>query len=149
VPAFQQTGKWYEYFTEDSISVTNVNANITLQPGEFKLYSTRKLGSPKLTLAIEDHYLPSYEEFVTAYPNPSSGIVSFEINNVIPVPVTLTVFDISGRMIRQIRTGNIPDGRQVITWDGKTENGSDAGSGVYLVSIKTPLRMQTIKVIRK
>ena len=149
VPAFQQTGKWYEYFTEDSINVTNVNANITLTPGEFKLYSTEKLGSPKLTLAIEDNYLPAYEEFVTAYPNPSSGPVSFEINNVIPVPVTLTVFDISGRVIRQMRSGNIPDGRQIVTWDGKTENGSDAGSGIYLVSVRTPLRMQTIKVIRK
>jgi glycosidase len=149
IPAFQQTGKWFEYFTEDSINVTNVNANITLQPGEFRLYSTQKLGSPKLTLAIEDHYLPTYEEFVTAYPNPSSGTISFEINNVIPVPVTLTVFDISGRVIRQIRTGNIPDGRQIVTWDGKTENGSDAGSGIYLVSVRTPMRMQTIKVIRK
>jgi glycosidase len=149
VPAFQQTGKWYEYFTEDSIDVTNVNANITLQPGEFRLYSTRRLGSPKLTLAIEDPYLPAYEEFVKAYPNPSSGPVSFEINNVIPVPVTIIVFDMAGRVIRQMRFGNIPDGKQIIAWDGKTENGSDAGSGIYLVNVRTPLRMQTVKVIRK
>jgi len=148
-PAFPQAGKWYEYFTEDSITVTNVNANITLQPGEFKLYSTRKLGSPKLTLSIEDHNLPSYEEFVSAYPNPSSGAVNFEINNIIPVPVTLTVFDITGKVVRLIKPGTLSDGRQTITWDGKTENGSDAGDGMFLVSVKTPLRTQTIKVIRK
>jgi glycosidase len=148
VPAFQQTGKWFEYFTEDSMTVTNVNANMTLQPGEFKLYSTLKLGSPKLTLVIEDQHLPPYEGFVTAYPNPSSGSISFEINNVIPVQVTLTVFDISGRVIRQMKTGTIPDGRQIVTWDGKTENGTDAGKGIFLVSLKTPLRIQTIKVIK-
>jgi hypothetical protein len=148
-PAFPQTGKWYEYFTEDSITVTNVNANLTLKPGEYKLYSTRKLGSPKLTLGVEDHDFPATGGFVTAYPNPSSEAVSFEINNTVPVPVTLTVYDIAGRVVRQARTGILPDGRQIITWDGKTENGTEAGNGIFLVSVKTPLKTQTIKVIRK
>ena len=48
-----------------------------------------------------------------------------------------------------MKTDAIPDGRQIVTWDGKTENGSDAGNGIYLVSVRTPLRTQTIKVIRK
>jgi flagellar hook assembly protein FlgD len=107
------------------------------------------MASPKLILGIEDLYNSANGEFVTAYPNPSSGDVSFEVENSKPVPVTLTVFDITGRAVRQIKYGTLPDGKQIVTWDGKMENGSDAGNGIYLVNVKTPLRTQTIKVIRK
>jgi len=148
-PAFPNTGKWYEYFSGDSLIISDPNAQITLSPGEYRLYSTVKMVSPKLILGIEDHYVPANVEFVSAYPNPSAGSVYFEINNIIPVPVTLTVFDITGRVVRQIRTGTLPDGRQIVTWDGKTENGTDAGNGIFLVSVRTPLRTQTVKLIRK
>jgi glycosidase len=148
-PAFPNTGKWYDYFTGDSLTVTDPDAQITLNPGEYRLYSTVKMASPKLILGIDDIYNTANGEFVTAYPNPSSGDVSFEIDNSKPVPVTLTVFDITGRVVRQIKSGTLPDGKQVVIWDGKMENGSDAGNGIYLVNVKTPSRTQTIKVIRK
>lgn len=148
-PAFQNTGKWYEYFTGDSLTVTNPDELITLSPGDYRLYSTVKMASPKLILGIEDHSLPLIDEFVTTYPNPSAGAVNFEINNTIPAPVTLTVFDITGRVVRQIKTGTLPDGKQIVTWDGKMENGTDAGNGIFLVSVRTPLRTQTVKLIRK
>jgi hypothetical protein len=148
-PAFPNTGKWYEYFSGDSLIITDPNAQITLSPGDYRLYSTVKMASPKLILGIEDHSLPLIDEFVTTYPNPSAGAVNFEINNTIPAPVTLTVFDITGRVLRQIKTGTLPDGKQIVTWDGKTENGTDAGNGIFLVSVRTPLRTQTIKLIRK
>ena len=148
-PAFPNTGKWYEYFTGDSLTVTNPDELITLSPGDYRLYSTVKMASPKLILGIEDHSLPLIDEFVTTYPNPSAGAVNFEINNTIPAPVTLTVFDITGRVVRQIKTGTLPDGKQIVTWDGKMENGTDAGNGIFLVSVRTPLRTQTVKLIRK
>jgi hypothetical protein len=148
-PAFPNTGKWYEYFTGDSLTVVNTNAQITLAPGEYRLYSTVKMVPLKLILGIKDRYIPLIDRFVTAFPNPSAGDVSFEINNRVPAPVTLTVFDIAGRVVRQVRTGILPDGRQIVTWDGKTGNGIEAGHGIYLVNVKTPLRTQTIKVIRK
>jgi hypothetical protein len=147
-PGFPETGKWYEYFSGDSITVTNVTDNLFFQPGEYRLYSTKKLPSSKLLLDVEDLLPPSKEKFIVAYPNPSEGIFNFEINNTIPVPVTLTVFDITGRVIRQMRTGTLPDGRQIVIWDGKTETGADAGKGIYLVNVRTPLETQTVKVIR-
>jgi glycosidase len=148
-PAFPNTGKWYDYFTGDSLTVTNPDAQITLSPGEYRLYSTAKMASPKLILGIEDQYATANGDYVSAYPNPSSGAVSFEIDNSLPVPVTLTVFDITGRIVRVMRTGTLPDGKQIVIWDGKMENGTDAGNGIYLVNVRTPFRTQTIKVIRK
>ena len=35
-PTFSRTGKWYEFFSGDSIEVTDVNMLVNLQPGEFE-----------------------------------------------------------------------------------------------------------------
>ncbi len=50
---FQHTGIWYEYFSgsEDApMTVSNANMQITLQPGEFRLYTNYPLPSPELEL---------------------------------------------------------------------------------------------------
>ena len=40
-PTFQQTGTWYEFFTDTQVTITNTSEVISLNPGEFKLYSTK------------------------------------------------------------------------------------------------------------
>ncbi len=41
-PYFQQTGTWYEFFTGEVRTVNNTQDQISLQPGEYRLYSTSK-----------------------------------------------------------------------------------------------------------
>ncbi|MEI7982857.1 MAG: alpha-amylase family glycosyl hydrolase, partial [Bacteroidota bacterium] len=41
-PYFQQTGTWYEYFTGEALNVTSTTQDVTLQPGEYRLYSTSR-----------------------------------------------------------------------------------------------------------
>ena len=45
-PAFQQTGWWYEFFSGDSLFVSETHAPIELLPGAYRLYSTRKMENP-------------------------------------------------------------------------------------------------------
>ncbi|MCB9247103.1 MAG: hypothetical protein H6613_00415 [Ignavibacteriales bacterium] len=40
-PSFQNTGMWYNYFSGDSIDVTDTQISIPLQPGEFHIYTTK------------------------------------------------------------------------------------------------------------
>ncbi len=42
-PEFTQTGTWYDYFSGDSISVSNVTENIELEAGEWHIYTTDRL----------------------------------------------------------------------------------------------------------
>jgi hypothetical protein len=144
-PSFPQTGKWFEYFTGDSVNVSNVNANITLKPGEYRLYSTKKIGSVKLTLGINDNHVSTDRSLVRAYPNPSSGGFSFEIRDGAPAKVTITVMDISGRVIRESSTVN---GTEPLQWDGRTSSGTEAGKGLYLVRFHSGYIDQTIKVLK-
>lgn len=66
-PRFTQSGTWYNYFTGDSISVANVNANINLKPGEWHIYTTKRLaeGQPDV--------VGIYDNPVTITPNPFKG----------------------------------------------------------------------------
>ena len=148
LPAFIQTGKWYEYFSDDSITVAAVNAPINLQPGEYRLYTTVRLKSPKLLLGIKDEIIPDSKQFVNVYPNPSSEEFTIEIQNFKPSPVTISILDISGRMIRQIKSDIITESMQLLKWDGKTSNGAEVSKGIYLVQVHSAGRSETIKVIK-
>jgi 1,4-alpha-glucan branching enzyme len=146
-PGFPNSGKWYEYFTQDSITVAGVNDPINLQPGEYRLYTTKKLESPKYLLGIKS-LEASHNHFVTVYPNPSVYEFFFEIENKYPAPVILTVFDMLGKVVRQIKTGISSNDIQLVTWDGKSSNGTISKSGIYLVEVNCGLRRETVKIIK-
>ncbi len=73
-PEFPETGWWYDYFSGDSIFVSDVNEQISLQPGEFHIYSTFKLPTPEDGILSDVDQLKdiTVEEYNLAqnYPNP-------------------------------------------------------------------------------
>lgn len=66
-PKFSQTGWWYNYFSGDSIMVTNVTAPISLKPGEWHVFTTKRLsdGMPGVVAV--------YDNPVTINPDPFKG----------------------------------------------------------------------------
>jgi hypothetical protein len=148
-PAFPQTGKWYEFFTGDSITVSGVNDPINLQPGEYRLYTSKKLPAPKYILGIRDQKMPERDHFVSVFPNPSAQEFTFEINSQYPAGVSLSVIDITGQVIKQIKTGIVTDGIQTVLWDGRTSGGSEAPKGFYFVQVITAVGSETIKIIKE
>jgi hypothetical protein len=149
IPAFPQAGKWYEYFKDDSINVSDVNEPIDLQPGEYRLYTTTRLKSPKLILSYHDITLGDNKSFVHVYPNPSKGDFIIETEDVSPSPVNISVFDISGRLVRRIKSEIVAPGNQQFGWDGKTESGLDAANGLYFIQVKVRKRTETVKVVKE
>ena len=148
-PVFPQTGKWYEYFTGDSVTVANIDTLISLQPGEYRLYTTKKLASPKYLLGVEEQEQAEKEGFISVYPNPSSEIFNFVIKSPYPAPVSIFIYDLSGRIVRQLKTDVSPEGTETVTWDGRMGNGSEASAGIYIVQIYGTMRFGTVKVIKK
>lgn len=145
-PVFPQTGKWYEYFSGDSLTVTNIDDQITLRPGEYRLYLTKKMKSPKIILGIEDLHSPENDSFVTAYPNPGKEQFNFEFHNVAPAPASITISDMTGRVIRQI---NSVISSEPLLWDGKSSAGNEVPKGLYLVTVNSGYQIKTIKIIKE
>jgi glycosidase len=146
-PVFPETGKWYEFFSGDSINVTNTSDNIILEPGEYRMYSTKRFPSVAILTDVEDIHGSESEKFVSAYPNPSKEAFNFLIRDIGPSPLTVSIFDISGRLIKQINTF-VTDSSVPVRWDGRTACGAEAPAGFYIVQIRSTQRTGTIKIIK-
>lgn len=92
-PQFTKTGIWYEFYSETQIDVTNPSALISLEPGEYRLYSTKQLKDP---LPVDEVVL-TFDEIVL-YPNPASE--SFKIMR---SANKVEIFDLTGRMIKRFK----------------------------------------------
>ncbi|MBI9066798.1 MAG: T9SS type A sorting domain-containing protein [Salinivirgaceae bacterium] len=84
-PSFQETGWWYEYFSGDSTNITNVNAEFAFDPGEYRLYTTKRLETP----IIEDSIIKKVPNTtIGVYPNPVKDMLYFaNMENVVKVAV--------------------------------------------------------------
>jgi glucose/arabinose dehydrogenase len=76
-------------------------------------------------------------------PNPSYGPVAFSTSN-LPAGARLEVIDLQGRRWRSW-SGPLA---QRIAWDGRSDSGQAAPTGVYLVRLTTPQGMVTRRLIR-
>jgi hypothetical protein len=50
-PVFTKTGTWYDYFSGDSIMVSDVHMPLELAPSEYHIYTTQRLDTPDLISA--------------------------------------------------------------------------------------------------
>lgn len=117
-PNFSKTGTWYEYFSNIQENITNTTATITLQPGEYRLYSTVKFTNP---LSTED--VNSLSRATTVYPNPASThfLLSTEVDE-------LQIFDITGKQLKSIKK-SLPQ-HTPVTIEGLP-------TGIYFVKIRS------------
>lgn len=69
------------------------------------------------------------------YPNPFNPTTSisfdvFELSN-----ISLNIYDLNGRLVKNLMSGNLSQGTYSIDWNGKNANGASVAGGVYLYSI--------------
>ncbi len=72
---------------------------------------------------------------VGVFPNPFNPqtAIAFELQKA--GPVRLGIYDLRGRLVRQLLDEQRGTGRQEVTWDGRDSNGQMVASGTYVVQI--------------
>lgn len=78
--------------------------------------------------------------------NPARGAVTFDVGLPEPRPVTLEIFDASGRRVRGVLDGTLPAGTHPVRWDACDENGVAAGAGVYWARVIAGAEHRTLRV---
>jgi len=68
-------------------------------------------------------------------PNPARGYVTFGFHLPTKADVLLGVYDLTGRRIRTLLSGQRQAGSHAVTWDGSTDAGPTAPSGVYFARL--------------
>ncbi len=83
---------------------------------------------------------------LTAAPNPFNPRVAIRWNQPEAGPVELAVYDLRGRLVRRLVTGDRPAGSGVVSWDGRDDAGHGMAAGIYLARIKTSAGRELLKL---
>ena len=114
-PFFSRTGKWYDYFSGDSLVVTNTHDNIYLMPGEFHIYTTVRLPKPEddilNDIRKDDNMAVKEFDLEQNFPNPFNPSTEIRYDVKESSHIILKIYDVLGREVktlvnREVNTGH-------------------------------------------
>ena len=110
---FQKVGKWYDYMSGDSITVTNVAATRTYLPGEYHVYTDKRIVPPAgfITGTVGTKEFAEQAADFQVYPTPSvSGrfYVGYTLRN--GGEVQYDVFNLQGQRVTGSAAKVVPSG---------------------------------------
>lgn len=88
---------------------------------------------------------------LAADPNPFSLRVTLRFRlsaTAASAPVRLSLVDASGRLVRTLAEGRLPEGPHAVVWDGRDEAGRSAASGVYFARLASRDGLDNRKLVR-
>jgi hypothetical protein len=81
-------------------------------------------------------------------PNPARGATTLSLSLPARSHAAVTVHDVRGRVVRRLLDGVLEAGVHQVTWDGRTDQGYPAASGVYFFRAATGEGSPTRRVVR-
>lgn len=80
-------------------------------------------------------------------PNPSSRGANLEFDLPTAGDASLSIYDVSGRLVRTLADGQLPPGRHTAAWDGRDAAGRLAGAGVYFARLEYAGARRSCRVV--
>jgi hypothetical protein len=114
----------------------------TFQHGLYRRPEGATAVGPGTVAAVTQHLT------VDAVPNPFNPSVTIHFTLAEGAPVTLTVHDAAGRLVRTLEDGRWrPSGAGEAQWDGGDEAGREVASGVYFVCVRAGAAQVSQKIV--
>jgi hypothetical protein len=134
---FPQTGKWYEFFSGDSITLNDLAFSETFEPGEYRLYLRNKIArsSDQITSTFA---VRLKDTRLHLYPNPSVDDITIECYGPLQQDLqSVVVMNASGQFIKEwrytqgqrkisLRVSDLPSGQYFIILEGKNTYGVES-----------------------
>ena len=121
----------------------NFNLNINLRDGStvtFSIDEIQKIEFGNLT-AIEDgdklHQFVQTFKLLQNYPNPFNPSTTIVYQLPKTSAVNVSVFDINGKLVKEILSKTQIEGSHEVVWDGTSQNGNRVASGIYIYAVKS------------
>ena len=108
-------------------------------PPEEQAYLLRRFGGT-VNMNAEQLHIPEETALLSNYPNPFNPETWIPYQLAKPADVTLTIYDINGRVVRNLDLGHQRAGMyqrrtRAAYWDGKNAVGEPVASGVYFYTL--------------
>ncbi len=140
---FPNSGRWYEYFSQDSVELASTSFSSPFTPGEYRLYTTKRIIKEAIFLGIDNKpELDIISEFVL-WPNPSNGIFNVNLNLNNPQKVNISIYSIIGQKIYNSDFNHLSTG--INTLD--IQMPSNITPGVYICRIISGNAILSKKII--
>jgi len=137
-PIFPHLGKWYALFSDDSITVTDLNQKVVLGAGNYVFWLDKKINKPFLMTGLSPNTIADQAE-IFIYPNPAHQEIFINFKNTEAAPVQVKIINTLGEMVKQAQ------------FDASTENIAlnliNLTSGIYQIQIIKGLKIATKKII--
>ena len=132
-PEFQHTGTWYDYFTGDTLEVTDVNEAFFLTPGEYRLFTDVKLPEPEMGFIQVTGLLetPVADFEMTLSPNPAAAYTNLAFTLPANQEVRLSVFNRLGQLVEVVLDEKRSAGSHQV------QLGANLAKGQYWVLLET------------
>jgi hypothetical protein len=128
VPAFPYLGTWYNLMDNTSVNITDVNAPIFINAGQFFVYGNKlsSLGISEMEAA----------KVITLSPNPTLNYFTLSSNT-----IKVDIYSITGQLVKSFKSNFTNESQFEI---------SDLKNGIYIVKISdTNDRETTLKLVKQ
>jgi photosystem II stability/assembly factor-like uncharacterized protein len=91
--------------------------------------------------------LPEVAVTTSVSPNPFTAVTRFRFTLGSSGKVTVSVFDVEGRLVKTLADRPMDPGRHDVVWDGTDARGSRVAPGVYFTGVRTERASRYAKVV--
>jgi 1,4-alpha-glucan branching enzyme len=125
-PIFHENGVWYEYYSGDSLVVTEPMQAVEFKAGDFKLFLKQRLVPPVEIVPLTAEEFNHSDAAWHIHPNPAQGFI-----HVHPHPVAgsrIVLLDLHGRTIKEI----------IVQEHNEPISIEELKAGLYLLQLMSP-----------
>lgn len=141
--SFPAAGNWFDYMGNTVMTATSSPQNISLAPGEFRIYLNRNVNNVAVT-PVFDVDTPSEFLLAAVYPNPAVGSTILELNIPQTGKTDIRLLDMGGRQLQHLHSANLVRGNHLLPIGGQL---TKHPSGLYLLRISAGKETKIVKII--
>jgi hypothetical protein len=136
-PGFTRTGWWYDYLNGDSMLVNDVNEVISFSPGEYHVFTSRKINLEfKISTSLKDFSFAPQSLII--YPTINHGQFIINFSETVSGIFDIRMMDVSGRIV-SLTSRMIGDDIEIVL--------NQNVPGLYIVQILHNQKIYSGKVI--
>jgi len=130
---FPSAGTWYDYFWADSLVLENPSVQITLQPGEYRFYSSKKLsGYGSINIGYES---PAASQKISVFPNPAFDRITVAGNEQMK---SVRITSLSGKVLME----------RFPLSDKVSFDISYLPDGIYFIRVNYQSKSETLRLVK-
>ena len=129
-------GCWslYPYFDSGKIIASDMQSGLFILEHEPSLSNVEELNAQSFQLKQN-------------YPNPFNPITKIDFTIEISSMMTLSIYDLKGKLVKELLTRTMPMGSHSITWNGKDTHGNVVPTGIYFYVLTDGISFKREKMI--